>query len=186
MSPQQEPKRDRGRVLTDAGKDKIRRAIREWEVQTETRCTQEKLRELAGLDPSTSSKILNCRGGADQSKIDQLFRAFGLRLDEADHKSAAQVNFSEPDPNFVGREGAIAHLNNLSSQGARVILIQAKGGVGKTTLARKYLKQEFSSFLEFPIAKETKDIASVESLIEERLRQLNEEPGGSFSCHWIG
>lgn len=52
--------------------------------------------------------------------------------------------------------------------------------MGKTTLARKYLQQEFDTFLEFPIAKETKDIASVESLIEEKLRQLGEEPGREF------
>ena len=32
----------------------------------------------------------------------------------------------------------------------------------------------------FPIAKETKDIASIESLLEEKLRQLGEEPGREF------
>jgi tetratricopeptide (TPR) repeat protein len=84
------------------------------------------------------------------------------------------------DPNFVGREEAIAHLNNLVSQGAKVILIHAKGGVGKTTLARKYLQQQFGSYIEFPIAKETQNITSVESLIEERLKQLGEEPGREF------
>ena len=88
---------------------------------------------------------------------------------------------SQPDPNFVGRESASAHLNILINQGAKVILIQSPGGIGKTTLAKKYLREKFGeSVLEFPIAKETKDIASVESLIEERLRQLGEEPGREF------
>ena len=68
----------------------------------------------------------------------------------------------------------------LVSREAKVIVIQARGGVGKTTLARKYLQQEFGKVLEFPIAKETKDIASIESLIEEKLRQLGEEPGREF------
>jgi hypothetical protein len=85
-----------------------------------------------------------------------------------------------PDPNFVGREGAIADLDGLVAQGAKAIVIQARGGVGKTTLARKYLHQRFATFLEFPIAKETKDIASIEGLLEEKLRQLGEEPGREF------
>ncbi|WP_242038060.1 tetratricopeptide repeat protein [Tolypothrix sp. FACHB-123] len=84
------------------------------------------------------------------------------------------------DKNFVGREEAITYLNNLDSQGEKVILIHAKGGVGKTTLARNYLKQKFGSYIEFPIAKETGNITPVESLLEERLRQLNEEPGREF------
>jgi len=84
------------------------------------------------------------------------------------------------DPNFVGRDRAIKDLDHLVSLGTKLILMQAQGGVGKTTLARKYLQQKFGSFLEFPIAKETQNITSVESLLEERLRQLNEEPGREF------
>jgi tetratricopeptide (TPR) repeat protein len=89
---------------------------------------------------------------------------------------------SEPDRSldFVGRSGAIAQLQALEHQGARVILIQAQGGVGKTTLARRYLQQSFGEFLEFAIARETQNITSVESLVEERLRQLDEEPGREF------
>ncbi|MBW4649230.1 MAG: tetratricopeptide repeat protein [Kastovskya adunca ATA6-11-RM4] len=84
------------------------------------------------------------------------------------------------NPGFVGRESDIAHLNTLVSQGTKVILICAKGGVGKTTLARIYLQQQFCSYIEFPIAKETQNITSVESLVEERLKQLGEEPGREF------
>jgi tetratricopeptide (TPR) repeat protein len=102
-----------------------------------------------------------------------------LQLGEVDLVSSLRLE-TQTDPNFVGREGAIDELNTLINKGAKVIVIQARGGVGKTTLARKYLQQEFGSYLEFPIAKETKDIASIESLIEEKLRQLGEEPGREF------
>lgn len=92
---------------------------------------------------------------------------------------AAQV---QPDPNFVGRENAIADLNTLISQGNKVILIQAEGGVGKTTLAGRYLTtQRFDIVLELPMAKERKNITSVESVIEEWLkRDFDEEPGREF------
>ncbi len=84
------------------------------------------------------------------------------------------------DLSFVGREGAIADLDDLINKGAKVVLIYAGGGVGKTTLARRYLQQRFSRFIEFPIAKETQNITSVESLLEEKLKQLGEEPGREF------
>jgi hypothetical protein len=152
--------RDRGRILTSEALAKLQHAIRGWEVKHEKRCTQERMKELTskfkegGLDPSTISKILKGKGGVDPESIRCLFNTFGLMLEEADLISSAPF-ILQIDPNFVGREGAIADLNTLISRGAKVIVIQARGGVGKTTLARKYLQQEFDSVLEFPIAKET-------------------------------
>lgn len=94
----------------------------------------------------------------------------------------SQDFLSTSDPNFVGRENAIADLNTLVSQGNKVILIQAEGGVGKTTLARHYLTtQRFDIVLELAMAKERKNITSVESVIEEWLkRDFDEEPGREF------
>ena len=83
-------------------------------------------------------------------------------------------------PNFVGRTEAIAHLNRLV-QRCKVIVIQGEGGVGKTTLAQQYLEQEFEIVLELLMAKETENITSVASVVEEWLKQdFNEEPGGEF------
>ena len=179
-------KRDRGRILSEAGWQKLDEALQQWEVQTDQRRTFEKIAAAATLDPGTVAKIFKRKEGADLSKIEQLFRAFQLQVEAIDHCPVPQGMAQSADPNFVGRAGAIADLNVLVERGAKVIVIQARGGVGKTTLARKYLQQEFGSFLEFPIAKETKDIASIESLIEEKLKQLGEEPGRSFWCRSIG
>jgi tetratricopeptide (TPR) repeat protein len=80
----------------------------------------------------------------------------------------------------VGREAAITTLSELS-RGAKVILIQGAGGVGKTALARNYLAAKFGDkIIEFPIAKETEDISPVEGLLEQSLRSLGEEPGRDF------
>ncbi len=96
--------------------------------------------------------------------------------------TATSASPSQPDPNFVGRDSAIAELNTLVSQGKKVILIQAEGGVGKTTLAYRYLKmQGFDMVLELWMAKERQNITSVESVIEEWLkRYFDEEPGREF------
>ncbi|HIK04637.1 MAG TPA: tetratricopeptide repeat protein [Trichormus sp. M33_DOE_039] len=86
------------------------------------------------------------------------------------------------DTNFIGRKDAIAHLNALVNQGAKVIVIQGEGGLGKTTLAQQYLQnQGFDLVLELLMAKETQNITAVERVVEEWLKQdFAEEPGVEF------
>jgi tetratricopeptide (TPR) repeat protein len=90
---------------------------------------------------------------------------------------------SSLDYQFIGREGAIARLDELTQQGQRTIVIQGEGGVGKTTLAQEYLKTcGCDLILELLMAKETAQIASAEIVVEEWLLQdLQIEPGREFS-----
>jgi tetratricopeptide (TPR) repeat protein len=80
---------------------------------------------------------------------------------------------------FVGRTAAIADLQQLVERGARVIVIQGEGGLGKTTLAQQYLQQgKFDLVLEFLLAKEVPHLISADRVVEEWLRQdFNQEPG---------
>jgi hypothetical protein len=172
--------RQRGRILTEAGWNKLDATLQAWEVEQGCNRTFERIAAETQPDPGTVAKVFKRKEGADFGKLEQLFRTFQLTLEAADHRLVPQGIAAIADPGFVGRAEAIADLNRLSDRDMKVIVIQARGGVGKTTLARKYLQQEFESILEFPIAKETKDIASIESLIEEKLRQLGKEPGQEF------
>ncbi|MEG4459006.1 AAA family ATPase [Microcoleus sp. N9_A1] len=96
--------------------------------------------------------------------------------------SMAKAHPSISNQNFVGREEAIAQLNTRINQGAKIIVIKASGGIGKTTLARQYLRSQGCDLvLEIPMAKETENITPVESVIEEWLkRDFGEEPGREF------
>ncbi|HBW57957.1 MAG TPA: hypothetical protein DEF27_09200 [Oscillatoriales bacterium UBA8482] len=72
------------------------------------------------------------------------------------------------NPHFIGRENAIAHLKTKINQGAKVILIQAAAGIGKTTLATEFLKnQNFDKILYLTMAKERETISPVETIVEE-------------------
>jgi hypothetical protein len=84
--------------------------------------------------------------------------------------------------NFIGRQPAIAWLQNLIAQGCKVIVLQGEGGVGKTTLAQQFLVQQgFEVTLEVLMAKETANIIAVANVVEEWLqRDLKEESGKEF------
>ncbi len=82
---------------------------------------------------------------------------------------------------FVGRKEDIDKIDNSIAQGFRCIQILARGGTGKTMLARNYLKQKFEVCIVLDIAKEERNIASAANWVEENLKILNEEPSRDFS-----
>ncbi|MEA5418716.1 LuxR C-terminal-related transcriptional regulator [Spirulina sp. CCNP1310] len=91
-------------------------------------------------------------------------------------------NSYEFDLDFVGREGAIAHLDQLRQEGKTCVLIQGAGGVGKTVLAERYLAAQFPGRLvRFDVAKEKQAVGSASGLLESKLKELGEEPGREFA-----
>jgi transcriptional regulator with PAS, ATPase and Fis domain len=68
---------------------------------------------------------------------------------------------------LIGREDAIARLDQLIDQGQRTIVIQGEGGVGKTTLAQQYLKTcGCDLILELSIAQESDRITQQKLLLK--------------------
>lgn len=197
--------RIRGRYLTDQAYNKIWKAI--YEQFPSNGESKEKLlldlehftdpqkNSKAGkkITTDTISKIINRTEKTDIASIKALFQAFALPFNKNEDTRIEPPIIDDPeyDPNFVGREDAIARLNQLIYKNSgtgilpvspvtRICQIVAPGGQGKTTLARKYLENRFKKVLKFNIAQERKNIASVESWVEENLRELGEEPGREF------
>lgn len=97
--------------------------------------------------------------------------------------TARETTNSTPEgQGFIGRATAIADLTQLVQRGCKLIVIQGEGGVGKTTTAQYFFQtQRFELVLELLMAKETENITSVESVIEEWLQQdFQQQPGREF------
>ena len=122
-----------------------------------------------------------------------LSQLLGERVTKANLKSVVKRHLGVSgapqrlDYQFIGREGAIARLDELVAQGQRAIVIQGEGGIGKTTLAQQYLKTcGCELVLELLMAKEATQITPAEIVVEEWLRQdLATEPGREFGISLI-
>jgi tetratricopeptide (TPR) repeat protein len=142
------------------------------EIATNYHCTEGHVKDIAAALWQLLSQLLGERVTKTNLKS-ILQRHVGLKI--------AQPH-SIVNHQFIGREGAIARLDELIGQGQRTIVIQGEGGVGKTILAQQYLKTcGCDQILELSMAKETAQITPAEIIIEEWLRQdLQLEPGREF------
>jgi tetratricopeptide (TPR) repeat protein len=125
--------------------------------------------------------------GSDLWKL--LSEIFGERITKKNLRVCLLRHFNtpqvKPDPEatgFVGRDGAIAHLTTLTTQGHKIIVVQGEGGLGKTTLAQHYLQaQGFEVVLELLMAKDAQNITPAERVVEEWLKQdFQDETGLGF------
>ena len=146
-----------------------------WEIADEYGCTEGHAKDIG----STLWQLLSEAWGTKVTKSN--FRSLvGRKFKSSNFPTVArQVEVEKID--FIGREKAIAQLQDLA-RGTKVIVLQGKGGVGKTTLAQQFLaRQNFDLVLEVLMAKETANIVSVASVVEEWLqRDLHEDSGKEF------
>lgn len=85
------------------------------------------------------------------------------------------------DSDFLGREEDISQLNKLVNEGAKVILIKAEGGIGKTTLAQKWFEIQGLEYLELRVGTTSQNLNSVEDWVSFQLnKRFNKNPEQNF------
>ncbi len=143
------------------------------EIAEEYHCTEGHVKDIAAALWQLLSQLLSER--VTKTNLKSLLQRHAAPATSPPRMSA---NYQ-----FIGREAAIERLDALIQQGQRTIVIQGEGGIGKTTLAQKYLKTcGCDLVLELSMAKETAQIAPAEVIVEEWLQQdLQTEPGREFS-----
>jgi len=184
-------------LLTELGEEKIINTLSENHVNPRNRITWiQKQMENTGesISSNTVRRILT-KQNVEEYAIKLLFKTLNIPYkrnvdvilalkDISSAKSCHQDFFpvENKHSNFFGRDDDLARLNTLINQHQKMIVIQAPGGLGKTTLARQYLdNQRFDLVLYLEMAREAENITSVESVVEEWLKQyFEEEPGREF------
>lgn len=132
-----------------------------------------------GVSRDTVRKFLNGYN-IDRNYFIDFCDILGLNWQEITDKSKEIDN----PPDFVGREKAFTDLATLR-QNHQLILIHGAGGVGKTELAKQYLKtQDFEFIIELLMAKETQNISSIDGVVEEWIKQyFNQETNQDFAIN---
>ena len=185
-------------LLTELGEKKIINTLTENHVNPRNRITWiHKQMENTGesISSNTIRKILT-KQNVEEYAIKLVFKTLNISYDHNvdailvskdtnSPKSCHQYFFpvnNNKHSNFFGREDDLARLNTLINQHQKMIVIQAPGGLGKTTLARQYLNsQGFDLVLSLEMGREAENITNVESVVEEWLQQyFGQEPGREF------
>lgn len=150
-------KRNRALVFTNKGFQKLQSKIRSHEREKSgAKLTLEELSEITGLAYSTVCKVLKRKKGVDKRTLTKFFFAFDLDLGSDDYTpllsipeqsckcNATWANLSNmfEASRFCGREEELATIKKwLVEDNCRLVTVYGMGGIGKTTLSIKLVKE---------------------------------------------
>jgi WD40 repeat protein len=176
----QDWRRKRGVALTPKGLEKFLEAKRKAEIEDNlgNRITLEKISARSGLYTGTISKILNCEGGVDKRSIEELFKAFALRLEKSDYlSSSTRVDWGEAicASIFFGRTEELGKLEEwIVHERCRVVALVGIGGIGKTSLSVRFAQQVQGNF-EYVIWRSLREAPPVEAILANLIQVLSNE-----------
>jgi hypothetical protein len=126
---------------------------------------------------------------SDGSLIDEKSQALVQNSDRPKPPTNPQsIPNPEPIPElttleFIGRDRDLINLANLSKQ-AKIVLIKAGAGVGKSTLAREFLQTKFKKVIRIEMGLESGNVTPAEEKVSQILRKdFDEEPSRDFGIN---
>ncbi|HAX78220.1 MAG TPA: hypothetical protein DCY88_20960 [Cyanobacteria bacterium UBA11372] len=192
-------RRKRGQILTETGLEKIKEAIAkafpngytlpDISARTERTHSADNPKSSNFVSNDTISHILNRRAGADKSKLESLFRAFGLNLEPDDHKAAADhfghqaANSNQrqdwgeaPDVSvFYGRTEELAKLEQwILTDRCRLVLLWGMAGIGKRFLSVK-LAQQITDKFEYTIWRSLRHAPPIQDILTDLIEFFSDE-----------
>ncbi|TBR56862.1 hypothetical protein B4U84_25755 [Westiellopsis prolifica IICB1] len=173
-------RRKRGVVLSPKGLDRLQEAKRKSEAEENfgKRYTLEEISVRSGLYTGTISKVLNCEGGVDKRTIEELFKAFHLKLGKSDYLSSnTRIDFGEAisAPVFYGRTEELATLEQwIVDERCQLVALLGMGGIGKTSLSVK-LAQQIQENFEYVIWRSLREAPSPQIILANLLQFLSDE-----------
>lgn len=112
--------------------------------------------------------------------------AMAKAMEYIGRQEGIERNASEICPNqsgneyFVGREEVFEDIKEKINYGTKIFFVHGLGGVGKSSLCKQFLRDNFEQVIEFPTACEVSDLVGVEELVEEQIIGLGEIPCQDF------
>ncbi|MEI6330668.1 MAG: hypothetical protein WCP16_15625 [Pseudanabaena sp. ELA645] len=172
----------RDRLINDSGTDGIEKKVH-----------RRKLLELClkHISDEVTRPHIYEESGDSRSDIDPAFMSESVV--NTDHRPSTSTNSQNiPTPEsipelttleFIGRDHDLTNLANLRKQ-AKIVLIKAGAGVGKSTLAREFLQTQFKKVIRIEMGLESGNVTPAEEKVSQILRKdFDEEPSRDFGIN---
>ncbi|GAB1541457.1 NB-ARC domain-containing protein [Scytonema sp. NUACC21] len=173
-------RRKRGVALTPKGLEKLQEAKRKSEAEENfgNRYTFEEISARSGLYTGTVSKVMNREGGVDKRTIEELYRAFNLKLEKSDYLSSnTRLDLGEAicTSIFYGRTEEFVTLEQwVIHERCRLVAVLGMGGIGKTALSVKFSQQIQESF-EYVIWRSLREAPPLQAILANLIQFLSNE-----------